>query len=221
MALELPTRKFYYNRCDPNESLSPGDDRNFDIDTGETSDVRGGNVVERIASRIELSNRPVLELFTGLPGSGKSTELRRLAARLKHPNRAHLLPIIVDAEEMLDLTSAIDSPDILAAIIFSTETELLRQEGKNPTDALQGSYVTRLWNWLAQTDVRLTQGEIAIPGGTNLILEMKTRPTLRTLVRDIIATHLTTFLAKARDEMKLLNDRARQCGFQLKSGHIC
>ena len=83
MSLDFKTRKFYYNRCNPNESLSPTDERNLDIDSCCEEPVRGINWVERMAGRIELSNTPVFELFTGLPGSGKSTELRRLAARLE------------------------------------------------------------------------------------------------------------------------------------------
>jgi hypothetical protein len=82
--MDLGTRRTYYNRCHPSDTLDPGDDRYVDIDAIDPAHpVRGQDWVTRLADRIELSDRPVYELFTGLPGSGKSTELRRLVQRLQ------------------------------------------------------------------------------------------------------------------------------------------
>jgi hypothetical protein len=213
MSLDFATRKHYYNLCKPNESLSPTDNRNLDIDAYGTESVRGINWVERLASGIELSDTPAFELFTGLPGSGKSTELRRLMARLERRDGAHLLPVLVDAEEVLDLTSPIDVPDIIAAIMLETEKKILATEGKGPDNALYEGYMIRLWNWLTQTNVQLKEAEFSIPGVSTLVAEMKTRPTLRTRVRETIAGNLSQFLQDARDELKLYHQRARQCGF--------
>jgi hypothetical protein len=211
--MDLKTRKTYYNRCDPSEPLDPGDDRNVDLDDLGPTPVRGINWVHRLASRIELSDKPVFELFTGLPGSGKSTELRRLAARLEKPDGAHLLPVLVDAERVLDLANPIDVPEIIAGILECTEAVVLRHEGKDPEKAMEEGYLTRLWAWLTRTDVDIGKGELTIPGGPKLVAEMKTRPTLRQRVRATIAAHLTTFLREARDEMKLLESRATGLGY--------
>ncbi len=213
MSLEFAKRKYYYNRCNPNESLAPTDDRNLDIDAYGAESVRGINWVERLASRIELLNTPAFELFTGLPGSGKSTELRRLMARLGHKDNAHLLTVLVDAEEVLDLTSPVDVSDIIAAIMLGTEQRLLTAEGKDPTTALHEGYMSRLWTWLTKTNVTLSLPEFSIPGGPTLVTEMKTRPSLRAQVRSTIASHLSYFLTEARQELELYKDRARQCGF--------
>lgn len=210
--MDFETRKKYYNLCDPQEPLEPDDERNVDIDSLEGARVRGDNWVERLASKIELSNRPVFELFTGLPGSGKSTELRRLAARLRDPKDGRMLPILIDAEEVLDLANDIDIPDIVAAVLHQTEAAVLRAEGKNPAQALEDGYLTRFWNWLKRTDVQLGQAEYSIPGGPSLVVEMKTRPTLRQRVREAVSANLTTFLKQARDEMTLLRDRALRLG---------
>ena len=213
MSLDFTKRKYYYNRCNPNESLAPTDERNLDIDAYGEESVRGINWGERLASRIELSNTSAFELFTGLPGSGKSTELRRLTARLGHKDKAHLLTVLVDAEEVLDLTSPVDVPDIIAAIMLVTEQKLLTAEGKDPAKALHEGYMTRLWSWLTQTEVTLKDVEFSIPGGLTLVTEMKTRPSLRARVRSTIAAHFSRFLQEARQELELYNDRARQCGF--------
>ncbi len=212
MSLDFATRKHYYNRCNPNESLPPTDERNMDIDAYGDESVRGINWVERLASRIELSNSPAFELFTGLPGSGKSTELRRLMTRLGDKDKAHLLTVLVDAEEVLDLTSPVDVPDIIAAIMLRTEQTLLKAEGKDPAKALHEGYMSRLSTWL-KTEVTLKDPEFSIPGGPTLVIEMKTRPSLRARVRSTIAAHLSSFLNEARQELELYKDRARQCGF--------
>ena len=174
MPLDFIARKRYYNRCDPNESLAPGDDRNVDLDACCNEPVRGIRWVERLAGRIELSDKPSFQLFTGLRGSGKSTELRRLTARLERADGAHLLAVYIDAEEVLDLTNPIDIPDIIASILFETEKRLLDAEGKDAERSMQEGYMIRLWNWLTKTDVELTKTEFSIPGGgAKLVAEMK------------------------------------------------
>lgn len=211
--MDFKTRKLYYNRCGWKDPLAPGDDRNLDVDRFGAKLVRGLNWVERLAGRIELADAPTLVLFTGLPGSGKSTELRRLAARLEEPKGANLLAVVIDAEQVVDLANPIDIPDIIATIVHQTESKVLQKEGGDPKRALETGYLARLWSWLTDTDVELTKAEYAIPSGPNLVIELKTRPTLRDRVRKIIATNLTTFLDRARAEVTSLRERARQLQF--------
>lgn len=212
--MDLSTKKKYYNRCNPSEALPPDDERNLDIDGFGTESVRGANWVSRLATAIELSDQPVCQLFTGLPGSGKSTELRRLAARLQAPQGAHLLPVIVDGDNSLDLTNEIDIPDIIAAILYGVEKTVLEAEGKDPAAALENGYFVRLWTWLTQTEVELAKTEYAIPGsGAKLVAEMRSRPTLRQRVRATLAAHLSSFLEEAREELLRLELRAKQCGY--------
>ena len=210
--MDFTTRKKYFNRCKPDESLGPGDERNVDLDNLGHS-VRGLNWTERLASGIELADEAMCVFFTGLPGSGKSTELRRLAERLSDPDKAHLLPVEIDAEEVLDLANEIDIPEIIAVVLYQTEATVLAKEGKDPSASFQDGYLPRLWNWLTKTDVTLTQAEFSIPNGASLVAEMKTRPSLREKVRTVIAVHLTTFLREAREELELLRVRSVGCGY--------
>ena len=83
-----------------------------------------------------------------MPGSGKSTELRRLAVRLSKQDGAHLLPVLVDAERVIDLANPIDVPEIIAGILECTEAVVLEKEGKDPAKAMEEGYLTRLWSWL-------------------------------------------------------------------------
>lgn len=212
--MDLSTKKKYYNRCHASEALQPEDARNLDIDNFDDAKVRGANWVSRLASAIELSDQPVCQLFTGLPGSGKSTELRRLAARLQDPQRAHLLPVIVDGDTSLDLTNEIDIPDIIAAIMLGVEQTVLQAEGQDPATALESGYFARLWTWLNKTEIELTKAEYALPGGgPKLVAEMRSRPALRQRVRATLATHLSSFLDEAREELLRLENRAKACGY--------
>ncbi len=203
--MDLATRRKYYQACS-DEPLEPADPRNVDIDK-LPGRPRGISWIERFAGDIELSPKPVQTFLTGLPGSGKSTELRRLSERLSDPNAANLLVVSVDADKTLDLLSPIDVPDLFMVIIKAAEEEVLRAEGGSADEALAEGYLERLWNWLAKTDVELKGLEVA-----KLTVEMKNQPGLRERIRQTIATHFTTFLGEARDELILLEERARKCG---------
>ncbi len=207
-------RKELYNRCKPFEFLEPGDPRYIAVDEfGDRAHrVRGENWIDKLAKRIELSNEPVRQLVTGLPGSGKSTELRRLARRLGDPADANLFAVVLDAEDSFDLAAPIDVPDIVLAILHATEDQLLRAEGKDPADAMREGYFKRFWTALTTTEVDLKGGEFAVADTTKLVVELKTRPTLRARVRQAVASRLSQFLDEAGDELRLMQARAETLG---------
>lgn len=211
MPLSFQQRKRYYNLCQPDESLDPADPRNIDFDR-LPHEVRGASWVDTLRAEIELSDKPVCLLVAGLPGSGKSTELRRLAKRLASSDSAGLLPVHLDAEDLLDLTNRIDVADIVAAILFEAEREVLRAEGKDPSRAVSEGYLQRFWHWLTTTDVELGKGSFSVAPGTSLSVELKTRPSLRQRVRTVVSGHLTQFLAEARAELRSLDQRAAAAG---------
>lgn len=225
VAVDKKLRKKYFNLCDPRESLAPDDERNVDVDA-VSLEARGRNWVEALANRIELSNGPMCELFTGLPGSGKSTELQRLAARLAAEDGAHLLPVLIDAEEVLDVRSTIDVSDILMAILVKTEERVLEAEEKNPEDALKETRLTRFWNWLTTTEVDLKSveanaaAEAGVPGvakasvGAKVVADLKARPSLRKKVRLTLADHVTTFIKQVREAIEELEARAQKAGYE-------
>ncbi len=211
--MDFETLRHYYNRCHPYEVLAPGDQRYTPLDELGDADhhVRGVGWAAKLARRVERSTGPVCELLTGLPGSGKSTELRLLAERFADPQRANLLPVYIDAEQSLDLNNPIDVPDIILAIIHEVSRAVLVLESKDPEDPAAESYLSRFWSWLTRTDVTFARAEFSIPAGAKLVAELKTRPTLRARVREAVAGHLTTFLAEANDELKTLQGRAEKC----------
>lgn len=210
-------RKEYFNRCNPDEALGPDDPRYVDIDA--STEARGGNWIDTLANRIELSAGPACELFTGLPGSGKSTELRRLAARLQDKDGANLLPVLIDAEQVLDLAAPIDIPDVLVAILYRTDEVLLEAEGKDPKGALKEGRLARLWHWLTTTEVEVSSleaGASAEAGEASIeakaVLDLKTSPSLRAAVRGKVKENMTTFIQTVGAELGALNERAKKRG---------
>lgn len=207
--MDFATRKKYYNRCDPYEPLDPDSELNVDLD--QEFGVRGVSWVDRLAARVELAGRkPAFELFTGLLGSGKSTELRRLVRRLaKH----QFLVVLADAEDFLDLANPVDIPDLLSVIVYQTERVVLEKEGKDPEAAQEDGYFQRFWSWLKSRDAELSKAEFGIPSGPKLVYEIKARPQLRERVRQTIAAHFTEFLKDVRAELEVLQSRTTALGF--------
>jgi hypothetical protein len=211
-------RAKYFNLCDPRESLLPDDERI--VDGPCVAAARGRDWVDVLAGRIELfqiSGRPACELFTGLPGSGKSTELRRLAKRLEDPAGANLLPVLVDAEAVLDVHGTIEVADVLMAILARCEEQVLAAEGKDPKHALHESALARFWHWLTTTEVELQSVEAPTSFrvgslGAHVVANLKTRPSLRRKVRTTLADHVTTFNARLREALEELGERARARG---------
>lgn len=216
-------------RCDPERPLEPDSQLNLDIDQASQTPARGERWVERLGRVIELASAPQTLLFTGLPGSGKSTELKRLLAHLSASERSNLLPVYIDAAEVLDLSSTLDLADLIAIIVHETERAVIDAEGGDPNQAGRPGYLKRLWARLTTTDVKLKDLSVGlsadaatpeIPGlplgkvqaTTNLVLELKTRPDFREQVRKVIDSQFQVFHNDASNELAQLQERAVRAG---------
>lgn len=112
-----------------------------------------------------------------------------------------------------DLTSTIDIPDVVTAMLFETERAVLSAEGKDPQAALREGYLHRFWQWLINTDVELGKGNLSMSKDASLAIELKTRPSLRQRVRAAVSTQLSEFLDEARAELGRLEARAVAAGY--------
>lgn len=202
--MDFETQKHYYNRCSPSEFLEAGDSRYVAIDElgDEDHRVRGEDWSGKLVRHIKLSKNPVCELLTGLPGSGKSTELRRVAQQL---TTGKYLPVVIDAEDVIDLNSSIDVPDIIIAVLYQVERRVLQAEGKNPDKAGEESFFDRVKGGFS-VELKGT-AEVAIPF-VKLAAEMKYNASLRERVRKAVARHVKAFLAEAHADLLTMNARA-------------
>ena len=198
---------------------------NVDEQVEEELAVRGGSWAAKLAKEVELADSPVCLLCSGLRGSGKSTELLRLTARLSDdsPERANLLPVLIDAEEVLDLTAPVDVPDLLMAMLYETERAVLREEKRPEDEAMHEGAFERLWGLVRRMSVESVkvefgagaEGSVAAPGvgakgtaSSKVVAELKVSPSLRKQVRDAVANGLSTFLGQVEREFRKLEQRA-------------
>lgn len=221
---DLAPLKKYWNDCDPSTPLTPDDSRYVDVDS-EMPEARGRSCIDRVAKTIEVAAEPVCAFFGGLPGSGKSTEINRLAARLRKEERAHLLPIVINAEEMLDLHNPIAEADVLSMILYKTDAAVLEAEGKDPKDAMTEGRPARFWHWLTTTEVGARSMDVGptvkVPAtnsefgvGAKVAADFKTNPSLRERVRTRVSASTTVFLREVWDLLLDMNKRARSYGYE-------
>lgn len=185
----------FYNRCNPEEPLKPGDERNIDFDRMDSGARPRGEVwVSRIERRIARSSHKLCLLFSGLRGSGKTTELRRLTERLRNnfSGGKRYFPVRIDAADFVELTDEIEVADLLMGIVYHAERAVLKHEKKDPDDAGGEGVLARLWHWLRATKVEWNQQKLSVLG-TNIPLEMKTDSSFRRTVRQAVNTHMTGF----------------------------
>jgi len=132
------TLKDAYNSSNPVEPLPPADPRYVDC-----TPVRGNeDVVTQMFNAITDSDVHVAQLFTGHRGSGKSTELLRLQARLEE---AGYVVLYFGADDDLDLND-IEYTDLLLSIARRVVGDLHSQGIKLPADLLQN-----VTDWFCET----------------------------------------------------------------------
>jgi hypothetical protein len=221
LKMERAQLKELYARCDPYEVLLADDiDRYVDVDDVAVDESRDPETlrprryawIDRIATKFELSSTPRQLLLTGLPGSGKSTELRRVAEQLARADGARLWPVWIDAEQVLDLDQPIHVADLVLTIIAETERAVLELEGMDNASRELGHEgpLERLWNFVLNTTLESEQSDLGFPGVASLGVKLKTDPSLREQVRTAVAARATEFLAQAREHMKQLEARVRK-----------
>lgn len=172
--MELPatTLKDAFNACDPTQALPAGDQRYVDLTFGRGEE---GGAVGRCHKRISLSAQPLVQLFAGHRGCGKSTELRRLQAELEDDG---YFVVYVEAESDLDLEDT-EPPDVLLALVRSVD-RALRDAGFAVDSKLLEDFLL----WFAEVVLEKTErreieaevrSEAKVSGGVPLFAQLLAR----------------------------------------------
>jgi len=197
-----------FRACDPNESLQPDDPRYVNCD-----DVRGERLVEIFARDLRMADpsKPVVKLFAGHRGVGKSSELLRLKALLEghDTSRRPFKTVLFNTGDSLDLND-LDFPDLL--VLLAGELQKQLSEIKIPGFNVETSLFTSVWEGLKGllgTKVSPTELKVG-PGFMNLALDFRMRPNARKQLRDAIELHNTALLAAVNDILIEANAKLRQ-----------
>jgi hypothetical protein len=184
--------------CDPMRPLEPGDPLYVPFDEGPpTRGSQGQSCIEGLQRLIYLKEE-TRQLFTGFPGTGKTTELRRLEVSLKNAKDLPTHALYIDFEEYLDRYTPVSITDVLRVLAYCLDREAQVAEGKDPDK--EPGYLQRFFEFLSQTDVELSKlGFQAY--GTSLMLELKNNPTFRQRAEAQLKVRFQQFAREAESFM--------------------
>jgi hypothetical protein len=203
-------RKVLYNACNPEKWLEPESDFNVDLDTYGPggSSVRGMNWVKTLTADIDLSEDPQRLFITGLSGSGKTTEFRRLE---RHLETRGYLPVYINSDDLLDMSTPIELADILITIFFEVEQAVRALPGFSREDFTRSGLFEKFWEWLEITDIKFTQIELGAKGG-KAVFALRDDPNLRGRIRKRMESQVTEFVRQCQVAIQRFDEWARAYG---------
>jgi len=172
-------------------------------------------IVPMLHQRIRRAEAHTHLLFSGHPGSGKSTELMRLCELMKRPRGASgaIFPVYMDADDYLSRQD-VEIIEILLAIVGLVAQSLRDEANIN----LESSYFQSRWEELkefALTPVEMEKVEFSLPSIGKFTTKLK-RADVN--FRQEVRKKLTPQLPSLLDEINLVLERARvelkKCGYQ-------
>ncbi|MFV8749741.1 hypothetical protein ACNOYE_04210 [Nannocystaceae bacterium ST9] len=188
----------FYNAIDFDRPINFGQDEL--VGEGPSDDVyvaslHGGDgspdpIVE-LANQIDLASSAGAYLFTGNRGTGKTTELMRLAKQL----RAFGCEVFyVDMAEYLLLTQRIEITDFLISMLGALSEKVSARFGQSVG---QADFFARVWSFL-QSEVKFD--EVSLPAGP---LELKAAlvhtPSFKEQLQNRTRGHVQTLVKQARE----------------------
>ena len=156
--VDLKTVRSWYESCEPGEPLKPADPKYYNLSQpigDEGVLLRGNSSTESLRDPIELRDESC-QLFSGFRGTGKSTELRRLALRLEEDGYSVLM---IDARDYHTLNRELVIEDML--VLFSGAFAEATGERLGKTVVVEG-YWKRLAAFLKK---EIDFGDVQLPAG--------------------------------------------------------
>jgi DNA polymerase III delta prime subunit len=191
-----------FNACDPAQPLEAGDQRYVDLSPGRGND---GNAVVQCRQRIVRSERPLVQLFAGHRGCGKSTELRCLQSDLEKEN---YFVAYIEANTDIDLEDT-EPTDILLSLIRGLDSTL-----RDAKIEVRKKHLEEFTDWFAEVVLEKTtrteieaevRSEAEVSGGVPLFAKLlarfagwiKTGRESKKLVRQRLDPQLSQLLSRA------------------------
>lgn len=165
--------------------LEPGDP----VYIAQVNTRGGADAVEEIATEIDWQEGGGVCLFTGQRGTGKSTELKRLKARLEELGA---VVFYVDLSEYLLLTKEVEISDFLVSLAGSMSEQVQARYGSAPGNQ---SYWDRLRSFL-QTKVEFEQIGVKLPG-LDIKAALKNDPDFKRRVQEAARGHVAQLVQDA------------------------
>jgi len=176
-----------------------------------------GDVVEQLALDIEVSSGGRnAHLFTGTIGSGKSTELRRMAQSLRE--RGHFAAV-VNARDYLNPQIEISISELLLAMALAAWELTAAAQGKDPADGQRWEW----WKSLFASGAELQSVDVPL-GPAAAKFALVSNPTVRARIRrfheqslDRLVTEIHAFFEECAEALHRLHEPAAKCVLVLDS----
>jgi hypothetical protein len=178
--------------------------------------VLGQDPVPRLATSIRRSTAGSMFFLTGLRGSGKSSQLRRLAQNLRRDGFAVLL---LDAEDYLDLRRPLALTDMLFFLVGAISDQAVQNELLAKGNAVESVGWSRLWAWLTELPGRMSvtgaTAEIGaklplVEGKLTLKAELRNNPTFVGRLREFLDGRSSELVVTANTIVKDMVENARK-----------
>lgn len=199
-------RRDFYTALEPSEPLQPDDPRRVTI-YGQPGFP---DPIADLRESIEWTPLDSVHLFSGFRGTGKSTELLRLADELRGGGA---LVVMADMREYLNLEDIVDIGHLLMSVAGAFSDALASPEllGK---DVQREGWWTRARNFLVRTTVEFPELEATTKalGDAGIKAGLKTDPSLREQLREHLAGSMSAFVKDVRTFMA-------ECVRELRAQH--
>ncbi len=164
----------------------------------QIDDARGDeNVVQTLARTIRLSANPVSQVLAGHKGSGKSTELMRLAKELeKGDSNSRYFVVTCRADDDIDRND-VDFPEVLMAIVRQLAIQLRERADIHLKPGYFSERLERLKTLLA-SDVSFDGIELDA-GILTVSSTIKNSPDARAEIRKLLEPDTTNWLTAANN----------------------
>ncbi len=146
--------------------------------------------VRQLADYIDFSENAGAYLFTGNRGTGKTTELLRLAKIL---NDYGMEVFYVDMSEYLNLSQRVEISDFLISVLGAFSEKVGQRTGSEPG---KKGFFERVWNFL-QTEVKFT--EFNIKGPLEFKAAMNLNPTFKDKLQSATRGYVQQLVKQGRD----------------------
>lgn len=190
--------KTFYNALDWNKPVTFGDLKliketvSADLYVENLHGSAGGSDrVSDLAFQIDLQESAGSYLFTGNRGTGKTTELLRLAGLLK---QSGCEVFYADMGEYIDLTSPLEPTDFLITLMGALSEKVAERLGIDPTEE---NWWERIWHFL-QADVRIKEISLGVSDGASLKAALALDPSFKRLLQEKTRGYLSKIVELAR-----------------------
>jgi hypothetical protein len=189
-----PLKALYQSLIGPGAlPLDPREDDRYYVPILEATPDK--DPILQLWQRIDLALSESVHLLTGFRGNGKSTQLRRLRAKLEEDPNTRVF--LVDMKEYLNVSLPLELSDFILSLMAALGEQV---EADTGLKALTRGYMERLQRFLT-SEVQITALNLDLSGADGpkqLGLRLQTEPDFKAKMQQHLRGHITRLVADAR-----------------------